>query len=311
LELPTDCPRPSQPSSAGRTLFRTLPESLSAALRQFSHQEQNTLFVTLLAAFKVLLYRYTGQDDLVVGTAVAQRNRTELEPLVGFFANTVALRTRLSGNLTFRQLLQRVQHVTGEALAHQDLPFEQVVQLLSIARRPNQPSWLQVMFVLHNASEDGLRLPGLEVSRLPVDPGTAKFDLTLIAVDQPAGLEFWIEYRSDLFHQDTIEQLYQQLQVLLQAILDRPQISLQTLLLLIHDEIGKSGALDWPNRPNASPAIELNQSDVYDTHIELRADARELRLGTATYGARSRQTRALRGVLRARSERHGAMDREP
>ena len=104
LELTTDYPRPSQPTSAGRTLFCTLPHSLSESLRQFSHREQTTLFVTLLAAFNVLLYRYTAQDDLVVGTAVAHRPRTDLETLIGFFANTVALRTRLSGNPTFREL---------------------------------------------------------------------------------------------------------------------------------------------------------------------------------------------------------------
>lgn len=268
LELPTDYPRPSQPTAAGHTLFRTLPKSLSDALRQFNHQEQTTLFVTLLSAFKVLLYSYTGQDDLVVGTAVAQRDRTELEPLIGFFANTVALRTHMSGDLTFTELLQRVQQVTGEALAHQELPFEQVVQSLAVTRRPNDPSWLQVMFVLHNASEGGLRLPGLEVSRLPVDPGTAKFDLTLIAVDQPTGLDFWIEYRSDLFHQSTIERLYHQFQLLLQAILDQPTIAVQKLLLLVQDETGKDGSLRLPNVRNDSPAIELNRSDEFDTLVE-------------------------------------------
>ena len=227
LELTTDYPRPSQPTSAGRTLFCTLPHSLSESLRQFSHREQTTLFVTLLAAFNVLLYRYTAQDDLVVGTAVAHRPRTDLETLIGFFANTVALRTRLSGNPTFRELLERVEQVTREALAHQELPFEQVVQTVS---RTGQPAWLQVMFVLHDAR--GLRLPGLEVSRVPVDPGTAKFDLTLSVTDEPAGFELAFEYNTDLFAPATIERLAQHYQVLLQALLDNPQQTIQQLPLL-------------------------------------------------------------------------------
>ncbi|MGD9632020.1 MAG: amino acid adenylation domain-containing protein [Pirellulales bacterium] len=272
LDLPTDHPRPSEPTSAGRTLFRNLPEPLREALKQFSRQQQTTLFVTLLAAFKVLLYRYTGQEDLVVGTAVAQRERTELESLIGFFANTVALRTRLSGNLTFRELLQRVQQVTGEAIAHQELPFEQVVQLLSIPRQPSQPSWLQVMFVLHNACEDGLQLPGLQISRLPVDPGTAKFDLTLIAVDQPQGLDFWIEYRTDLFQQETIERLYQHLLVILQEVLKNPLHEIQRLKLSQKEERNQThsnltdrpGFQQWPRNsaPNTSPSSNAPQTEI-------------------------------------------------
>lgn len=227
LDLPTDHPRPAHLTSAGRTLIHNLPTALCQSIHTLSSQEMTTLFVTLLTAWKVLLFRYTAQNDLVVGTAVAHRSQTDLEPLVGFFANTLALRTDLSGNPTFRELIGRVQQVTLAALSHQDLPFEQVVRELGIERNPSYAPLAQIMFVLHTVQ---VELPGISISRMPVDSGTAKFDLTLFAFDQPDGISLWFEYNADLFSDATIQRMAAHLQQLLEAVTSDPQLPIELAL---------------------------------------------------------------------------------
>ena len=223
LEVPTDRPRPPQQSYRGQTLQRRLPRELSAALKRLSESEQATLYMTLLAAFEVLLYRYTGQDDLVVGSALANRSRPELERLIGFFVNTVALRGDLSGEPTFRELLARVRQITLEAYAHQDVPFEMVVQAVCPQRSAGYSPLFQVMFVLQTASETSWELPGVHVTRWPLDPGTAKFDLTAFAFDEPDGLQIALEYNTDLFDDSTIERMAGHYQRLLEAIVAAPR----------------------------------------------------------------------------------------
>ena len=207
-----------------------------------------------------------------MGTAVADRPRTELEGLIGFFANTVALRTRLAGNPTFRELVGRVQRVTVEAFAHQDLPFAQVMQLLPVERWPGQPASLPVMFVLHNASDAGLRLPGLDVTRVPVDPGTAKFDLTVIVVDDPAGMQFWIEYNTDLFAPATIQRLYQHLLSLLEQCLQNPQQPIQQLNLLSEND---ERLVQGPGSANSENQLDLVANKKDDRNVAPRSEMEE------------------------------------
>jgi len=236
LRLPTDRPRPAIQSWRGSTSSFELEPSLGEALGSLSRQEGVTLFMTLLAAFKVLLYRYSHQDDLAVGTPVANRTRSEIEPLIGFFLNTLVLRTDLSGNPTFRQLLGRVREVTLEAYNHQDIPFEKLVEALQPDRDLSHPPLFQVMFILQNTPAETLRLPGLTLSPIPVDSGTAKFDLALEMVETEQGLSGLWEYNTDLFDESTIVRLTGQWRTLLAAIVVDPEQRLFDLPLLTATE---------------------------------------------------------------------------
>src|SRR5450755_3228044 len=178
LELPSDHPRPAIQTYRGSIVVSALSRKLTDAIKALSHREGVTLFATLLAAFKALLQRYTGEEDILVGVPIAGRNRPEAEELIGFFVNTLVMRTDLSGDPSFRQLLRRVHETALGAYAHQDLPFEKLVEVLN---PPMQP----------------LQLHGLEDRRTMLDSGTAKFDLTLYAIEEPSGLSFTCEYNSD------------------------------------------------------------------------------------------------------------------
>ncbi|MGH7579405.1 MAG: condensation domain-containing protein, partial [Gemmatimonadales bacterium] len=179
LELPTDFPRPRAQSYRGDTEKRLLSRALLESLKALSQQEGATLFMTLLAGFQLLLSRYTGQEDIVVGSPIANRTRIELEHLVGFFVNSLALRTDLSGDPSFRELLRRVRGVALGAYAHQDLPFERVVEELHPERIGDRNPLFQVMFALQNAPRGRLTLPGITLRSVPRKTATSKFDLTL------------------------------------------------------------------------------------------------------------------------------------
>ncbi|BAY65333.1 amino acid adenylation domain-containing protein [Calothrix brevissima NIES-22] len=236
LELPTDFPRPPVQSFQGATYSVKLPQQLSVGLNQLSQQQGTTLFMTLLAAFKTLLYRYTGSEDLAIGSPIANRDRIELEGLIGLFINTLVLRTNLAGNPSFIELLKRVREVALGAYAHQDLPFELLVEELQPQRNLSHTPIFQVMFVLQNASMSALELPGLTLSYLPVDSGTAKFDLTLDMTETIEGLVANFEYNSDLFQESTIKRMARHFQTLLEGIIANPQQRLSQLPLLTSSE---------------------------------------------------------------------------
>src|SRR5688572_32466003 len=179
LDLPLDRPRPAVLSSRGAVQKFALTPQLSASLMSLARQENCTLFMTLLAAFQTLLHRYTGQVDLVIGTPMAGRNRSEIEGLIGFFVNTLVLRTDLAGNPSFRLLLARVREVALGAAAHQDLPFEKLVEELQPERDLSRTPLFQVMFAVQKASRQALTVSGLTLTPLEVPTGAAKFDLTL------------------------------------------------------------------------------------------------------------------------------------
>src|SRR5262245_15585498 len=160
--------------------------------------------MTLLAAFQTLLLRYSGQEDIVTGTPIANRTRLETERLIGFFVNMLALRTDLSGNPPFRELLGRVREISLEAFAHQDLPFEKLVEELQIKRDLSREPLFQIVFTLLNAPMPSIELPGLALSPLPMETGTAKFDLTLSVGEGPGGLSAILEYNTDLFDAETV-----------------------------------------------------------------------------------------------------------
>jgi amino acid adenylation domain-containing protein len=233
LELPTDRPRPRVPAHRGAGVSRVLSDEVADALRRLSAEHGATLFMTTLTAFNVLLSRYTGQQDIVVGTPVASRSRTELENLIGFFVNTVVLRTDLTKDLAFTELLGHVREVALEAYANQDLPFEQLVEQLRPERDPSRTPLFQVMFVFVPGADAETPLGG-DATMRPVDlePATALFDLTLSVLDDPGGLSLYLNYDRDLFDADTAERMLGHLATLLEGVAAAPDTPVSQLPLL-------------------------------------------------------------------------------
>ena len=232
LELPTDYPRPAIERFQGAVEFVTVPGDLTEALRQMSQQEGVTLFMLLLAAFQVLLARYSGQDDIVVGTPIAGRNRAEIENLIGCFVNTLVLRTDLSGHPSFREVLRRVRETALGAYTHQELPFEQLVEVLQPERSLSHAPLFQVMFVWQNLPGEAQHLPRLTLSDIEVGGGTAKFDLTLFLWEGREGLRGAMEYNTDLFEAASIQRMLTHYSRLLEGIVSQPDQLFSRLPLL-------------------------------------------------------------------------------
>jgi NRPS condensation-like uncharacterized protein len=229
LALPTDKPRPPFQTFAGTTEEFALSSELSQGLRALSRQHDATVFMVLLAAFQILLQRYTGQDDIVVGTSIANRNRVETEQLLGCFFNHLALRTDLSGNPTFRELLRRVRDITFEAYAHQDSPFEKVLEALQTKRSTSHAPLFQVALVFQNTPSGVLEVPGLSFSSLPSENPFAKFDLNLVIEQQPDGFHGTWEYKTDLFHASTIKRMINHFRILLTHIVENPELEIERI----------------------------------------------------------------------------------
>jgi amino acid adenylation domain-containing protein len=232
LDLPTDRARPALPSGRGRRQPFKIERELTASLKALGQHEGVTLFMTLLAAFQVLLARYTGQEDIAVGTPIANRTRPELEELIGFFVNTLVLRMDLSGDPDFRGLLHRVREVTLGAYAHQDVPFEKLVEELQPERDTGRSPLFQVMLILQNTPVETLELPALSLHPLDTYSGRAKFDLVLNLHETAQGLEGAVEYSTDLFDAGTIERMLVHFQLVLQNIAANPGQKLSQVSLL-------------------------------------------------------------------------------
>ena len=229
LTLPTDRPRPANETYRGAVKSQSLPAALIADLDRLSRQENATLFMTQLAAFLVLLQRYSGQSDLIVGTPIANRNRQGIEKLIGFFVNILPLRVSLEGKPTFRELIQRTRRVALDAYTHQDLPLEKLIEELQLERDLSHHPLFQVMFVAQNLPIQSLQQADLQVRFWgELNTGTAKFDLTLLI----AGAEVTIEYNTDLFEPTTIQRLLDHYQTLLETGLAQPDRAIADLPLL-------------------------------------------------------------------------------
>ncbi|HZF07810.1 MAG TPA: amino acid adenylation domain-containing protein, partial [Thermoanaerobaculia bacterium] len=257
LELPTDRPRPAVSRHRGAQVRTLLPADLAAALQRESREAGVTLFMILLSGFAALLARYSGQEDFAVGTAVANRRHRELEGLIGFFVNTLALRTDLSGARSFGQLLTQVREVALGAYEHQDLPFERLVAELRPVRDTSHEPLVQVSFLLQNAPMPDLHLPGLALSMVPVESRTAKFDLLVSATEYEDGVAMVWEYDADLFDAATIERMAGHQERLLIAALTEPQSRVAALPLL--SEAERLEVLDLANgAPAAIPDLPVH-----------------------------------------------------
>ncbi|HEY2169137.1 MAG TPA: condensation domain-containing protein, partial [Candidatus Angelobacter sp.] len=265
MELPADRPRPALQTFNGSSISFSIPRALIEPLKTLTRSEKATLFMTLLAAFKVLLYRYTGQHDITVGTPIANRQRQEIEHLIGFFTNTLALRTDFSGNPGFRELLKRVRETALDAYAHQDLPFEYLVEQLHPQRTLSHSPLVQVMFVIRNTPETELKFPRVKATPLNSDFSTAKFDLSFYLDDQGEEVTGAIEYNTDLFNSDRIHRMATHFCTLLRSIVDDPDKSIADLELLSEEE-NRQLLLEWNDLPAAYPRVCAHQ--LFEQQVE-------------------------------------------
>src|SRR5436190_2301459 len=236
LQLPTDRPRPAMQSFRGATVRTMLPAGLLERIGALAEQEGATLFMTLLAALAVLLSRYSCQEDVVIASPVANRNRVELEGVIGFLVNTLALRVDLEEEPSFGELLRRVREVALGAIANQDLPFEKLVEELNPERHLSHAPVAQVLFVVQNAVESPVTFPGLAQEPVLTERGTAKFDLSFFAAETADGLRLSLEYCTDLFEEETALRMLEHYRVLLEAAVSDSACPIGELGLLSEDE---------------------------------------------------------------------------
>ena len=275
LELPTDKPRPANPNFRGHSISFQINSELTEKLKLLSQKSGATLFMTLLAALNTLLFRYSGQDDILIGTPTANRNRQEIEPLIGFFVNTLVLRNSLEGNPAFSGLLQQARNVVLEAYANQDVPFEQVVDALEIERSLSYNPLFQVMFALQNAPLNSLELPHLKAQYLAVKHQRIKFDLSLILeeieTEQGSYLEGFWEYDSHLFTVERITRMVGHFQTLLKGIVANPQQTVRELPLLTESE--KQQLLEDWNQTQQDYPQNLCIHQLFEAWVEQTPDA--------------------------------------
>lgn len=235
-DLPTDYPRPARRSTNGDFLSFTLPESLVQRLRELGHQERATLYMVLLAAFSVLLHRYTHQRHVAVGSPIAHRNQREMEHIMGLFVNTLVHDVVIDRGQSFRSLVGIVRDRVVEALANQDVPFEALVEAVQPTRDLSRTPLFQVMFSLQNQPRSELKLHGLEVETLPIYLTPAKFDLTILMTEQPGEFVGRVRFATDLFRRETVERLIEHYRVLLQRLVENPDDPLAMVPLLTETE---------------------------------------------------------------------------
>jgi amino acid adenylation domain-containing protein len=299
IDLPTDHPRPAVQTFRGAHQLLVLPKHLQEGFKVLSRQEGLTQFMALLAAFKVLLHRYTSQEDLIVGTPIANRNRLETEGLIGFFVNALVLRTDLSGNPSFRELLRRVREVCLGAYGHQDLPFDRLVEELHVKRDLSRNPLFQVMFVLHSASMRTVELPGLTLSPVEGDSETAHFDLTLQILDTEQGLTAAFVYNTDLFEAGTIARMLGNFQILLEAMVADPEQRVSDLPLLTESERQRL-LVEWNSTKTDGPR-DLCIHQLFEAQVERTPDAIAVVFDAEqlTYGELNRRANQLAHHLRA------------
>ena len=278
LELPTDKPRPPVQTYCGAIAQFQLDPNLTKELQTVSQKSGTTLFMTLLAGYSILLYRYSGQEDICVGSPFANRNRREIESLIGFFTNTIVLRTQIKDNPSFSELLQQVRRVVLDAHTHQDVPFEQVVEALKPERSPSYNPLFQTMFVLENFSIDTLDLADISLTPQLVERGTSQFDLSLSMWETRAGLRGYWEYNTDLFESSTIARMTGHFQTLLSAIVANPQSLISELPILTEQEQHQL-LVEWNHTHRLLPD-EKCIHQLFESQVEKTPDAIAVEFGS-------------------------------
>ncbi|RUS95287.1 hypothetical protein DSM106972_090630 [Dulcicalothrix desertica PCC 7102] len=271
LELPTDRPRPSVQTFRGGAQQFQLNSDLTQKLKILSQQSEATLFMTLLAAFATLLFRYSGQKDIVMGSPIANRNYPEIEPLIGCFINSLVLRINIKENPSFLELLQQVRQVALDAYSHQDAPFEKLVEVLQPERNLSHHPLFQVMFILQNAPVGRMEMPDLTLTPLEVEDIAAKFDLSLSMMETQEGLQARWDYNSDLFDATTITRMAGYFQTLLESIVANPQQRISNLSLLKEAEQHQL-LVEWNSTKTESPNEQCIHH-LFEAQVERTPDA--------------------------------------
>ena len=300
LELRCDFPRPASTSSRGARVPITLSGELAAAVKALARRERATPFMVLLAAFQTLMHRISGQSDLAVGSPTAGRLSADIEPLIGFFINTLVLRANCTGNPTFREFLRQVRATTLEAFQHQEVPFEKLVDVLSVPRDPSRQPLVQVMFSLQNGLAQVMELVGLTVERIDLDFGQGKFDLWLSLSATNDGWSGFVEYSTDLFEAETVRRLAGHYATLLQGIVTDPDCRLGELPLLTEAERHQV-LVDWNDTATDSPR-DQSIHELFDEQARRAPDKVALVCGDQrlTYGELNERADRLACDLRAR-----------
>jgi amino acid adenylation domain-containing protein len=307
LELPADRVRPAVQSYRGGVERRQLSGELLASLEQLGQQHGATLFMVLLAAFQILLSRYTGQDDIVVGTPVANRQRAEVERLIGFFVNTLALRSKVRGEQTFVELLAQVKETCLEAYAHQDLPFEKLVEELQPERNLSHSPLFQVMLTMRSDQRRPLRLRGLDATPLSLDQSTAKFDWLLYTFVNESGLQTALEYNSDLFDRTTATRVLAHYEQLLQGVVANPAQLISELPLITSQE-RQQLLVDWNATQTHFPRHQ-SLAQLFEAQVEKTPDAPALRFEGEQLTYRQLNARANRLARYLREQEVGPEER--
>ncbi|MCY7732830.1 amino acid adenylation domain-containing protein [Bacillus safensis] len=307
LMLPYDYTRPAVQSYRGKTKKYRLSKPLSEQLAVLSKKTDSTLYMTLLSAFSTLLHRLSSQDEFVIGSVIAGRNRTEMEQLIGFFVNTLALRIDHSGNPAFTELLERVKETTMGAYAHQDVPFEMVVDELNIVREAGKQPLFQVMFVLQNLPLEASPM-GEATSVLAIeDNDTAKFDLSLFVFEGAEGLQLKLEYDADLFSDDTMERLLRYYEQLLACICENPAQPIRQMNYLPEKEKQKL-LYEWSGKTE-QPAGPLLITERFEAQVKKTPHAIALESGEDQWTYQELQEKVNR--LAAYLQQRGVKPHEP
>lgn len=305
LNMPLDFPRPAYMTTNGDYITFSLDEETSARLNNLARQNDVTLFMLLTALFEVLLYKYSGQQNFCLGTPIANRNRQETETLIGFFVNTLVLRADIAGDLSFTGLLKYVKETTLNAYAHQDLPFETLVESLQPERNMSTSPLFQVMFVLNNAPMQSLQLSGLDIELLEFENKTSKFELILNAYEDKTGLKFKLEFNTDLYLPDTINRLISHYRQLISSVLDNPGARLSDLEMMTVDEkhlllsVWSQPEKQYNQRTNLVRLIE-KQAEVTPQNVALKLTEEQL-----TYADLNERANRLAHLLAGRGIKAG------
>ena len=299
LELQAGHPRPAVRNTEGAKLYFEIAPGMRQKLSAIARQHEVTLFMTLLAAFQILLSRYTGQTDLLIGSPVANRPSPHFEGLIGAFIQTLVLRCDLSGNPTFQEVLRRTRRVALDAYTHQDIPFEDLVQALAPDRDPSRPPVFQVMFVLQNAPRPAARMGEAGLRVLPTDNGTSKFDLSLTFIEEREGLSGELEYNTGLFDRPMMERLQGNLETLLQGIVADPARPIAELPLLTAEE-SRRMLEEW-NRTTAEYPSAACLHQLFEAQVERTPEATAVVFeeSSLTYAELNRRANRMARYLRS------------
>ncbi len=307
FELPSDRPRPPAPAYGGGILNIAIGPPVSDALDEIAQSESTTPFVLMLAAYATLLHRYSGQLDFIVGCPVSNRNRSELEPLIGFFPNTLPLRIRISGEMSFLTLLRNVRQLAADAFANAEAPFETIAGALGSSRSPHNPLF-QVAFMMQDQAPSRITFGDIEITPIELDLGTSKCDLTLVGAKAPDGFNVTFEYAADLFDSGTIRRMMTHFETLLDAISSNPEASLSDLPLMKPAE--EQRVLNEWSATSTAPKIDTRTlQELFEEHAKHQPEAPALVFGSTTtmYGELNRQANRIAHALRQSGAGPGAL----